>query len=180
MRQLITKLIILIKIIPNCIKRKKKLFFHKKVKSGRQVLKSPQNPLFFKYSLTRINFKRVESFEPTWSTDELSSVQKLGVPVFLYNNSCTWFIKIIEGEGIGFYLQPTQPLLDSRSNPNHIQPMLMHMIASVVQHCLPSKPTDLRTDQKLSVGYFHRTDRSFLAWPKVNRPNSPGLKPTDL
>ena len=34
-------------------------------------------------------------------------------------------------ERIGFYLQRTQPLLDFRSNSNHIQPMLIHMIASL-------------------------------------------------
>ena len=34
-------------------------------------------------------------------------------------------------EGIEFYLQPTQLIFDSCSNPNHIQPMLMHMIASL-------------------------------------------------
>ena len=61
----------------------------------------------------------------------MSNVQRLGVPVFFHNNCCPWFIKIIEGEGIGFYLKPTQPLLDSRSeshkpqNANHIQPILM-------------------------------------------------------
>ena len=59
----------------------KNLFFHKKVKSGGQVLKSPRNPFFFKYSLTRINFEKIESFESSSSTDEMSSVQKLGVPV---------------------------------------------------------------------------------------------------
>ena len=41
--------------------------------------------------------------------------------------SPTRFIKIIKGEGIGSYLQPAQPLLDSSSNPSHIQTMLMHM-----------------------------------------------------
>ena len=35
----------------------KNIFFHKKVKSGRQVLKSPQNP-FFLNTLTKINFKK--------------------------------------------------------------------------------------------------------------------------
>ena len=33
-----------------------KPYFTKNVKSGRQVLESSQNPFFFKYSLTRINF----------------------------------------------------------------------------------------------------------------------------
>ena len=35
--------------------------------------------------------KNVESFEPSRST-EMSSVQKLGVPVFFNNNCCTWLI----------------------------------------------------------------------------------------
>ena len=60
----------------------------------------------------------------------MSSVQKRAV-LFFYNHCCTWFIKIIEKEGIDFYLLPTQSLLDSRSNPNHIQPMLMYMITSL-------------------------------------------------
>ena len=37
--------------------------------------------------------------------------------------------KIIEE--IDFHLQATQLLVDSRSNPNHKQPKLMQMIASV-------------------------------------------------
>ena len=37
------------------------------------------------------------------STD-MNSIQKLGVPIlFFSNNCCTWFIKIVDGEGIGFY-----------------------------------------------------------------------------
>ena len=83
----------------------------------------------------------------------MNCIQILGVPVlFFYKNYCTWFITIIEGEGIGFYLQPTQPLFDFLSNPNHIQPLLMHMIAFL------ANPTDLRKAQKLAVGFFHRTD----------------------
>ena len=58
------------------------------------------------------------------------SVQNLACQLFFsYNNCWAWFIKIVEGEGIGFYFQSTQPLLDSSSNPNHKQPMLMHTIA---------------------------------------------------
>ena len=36
---------------------------------------------------------------------------------------------MIEAAGIDFYSQPIQPLLDSRSSANHIQPVLMQMRA---------------------------------------------------
>ena len=71
---------------------------------------------------------------------------------------CIWFIKIFEGEGIGFYLQPIQPSLYFPSYSNHIQPMLMHMITSL------TKPPTIKV----------------TALPTENRPNSPGLRPTDL
>ena len=41
----------------NELNRAQKPFFHKKVKSGRQVLKSPQNS-FFLNTLTKINLKK--------------------------------------------------------------------------------------------------------------------------
>ena len=45
------------------------------------------------------------------------------------NLACQFFFSW--RERITFYLQRTQRLLDFRSNSNHIQPMLIHMIASL-------------------------------------------------
>ena len=98
------------------------------VKGGRHVLKSSQNPFSFKYSLIKINSKNVKSFERSGST-EMICVQKLGVPVLFCTIAAVLGSLKSSGKGIGFYLQLTQPLLDSRSNPNYIQPMFMNMMA---------------------------------------------------
>ena len=43
--------------------------------------------------------KKVESFQPSRSTDEMSSVQNLACQFFFFSNCCTWSIKIFEGTG---------------------------------------------------------------------------------
>ena len=51
------KVLIKITVLAEYSCKHKNSFFHEKVKSGRQVLKSPQNP-FFLNTLTKINFEK--------------------------------------------------------------------------------------------------------------------------
>ena len=69
-----------------------------------------------------------------------------GFASFFYNNCCIWLIKIIKREGIGFYLQPTQPSLDSHSNESRVQPILMPIIASL-ENPPTIGPTGLKSNQ---------------------------------
>ena len=67
--------------------------------------------------------------EAIWESQFTSFLKMLNVKCVssvFYNN---WIIRIIKGEGIGFYLQLTQSLFDSRSSPNYTQLVLMHRIA---------------------------------------------------